>query len=126
MAKKRRTASSKKEDYPGWAWGVFGLAVGLSVAAAVWVSGQQARYAERQQLAVADHAMDNRAADNRPVTAGVAPGDSSNLDDNGEMPVAAEPQQSRFSFYEMLPNFEVIVAEEDPDVAVDDEIEHGR
>jgi len=36
--KKRRPARRKKQqEYPGWVWMVFGLAIGLSVAFAVYV-----------------------------------------------------------------------------------------
>jgi cell division protein FtsN len=45
------------------------------------------------------------------------------LDDNEETPAAeqpvAEPEESRFTFYDMLPNFEVIIPEQEPDVSVD-------
>ena len=32
---------------------------------------------------------------------------------------AAEETESRFTFYDMLPNFEVVIPEQEPDVAVD-------
>ena len=44
-------------------------------------------------------------------------------------PVAAEPEPEeqpedpRFTFYDMLPNFEVVIPEEEPDVAVDRELQ---
>ena len=45
------------------------------------------------------------------------------LDDNGEMATgesdAKEPTEQRFTFYDMLPNFEVIIPEQEPDVAAD-------
>lgn len=45
------------------------------------------------------------------------------LDYNGENEEAgaskAEPKKSRFDFYELLPNFEVVIPEEDPEVAAD-------
>ena len=44
------------------------------------------------------------------------------LDDNGEVEAAEpEPKESRFTFYDMLPNFEVIIPEQEPDVEVDTE-----
>lgn len=96
---KRR--ASARQDYPGWLYGVFGLAIGLSVAAAVWFS-------------------DRRAT---PVPASPEPASmESALDDNEkavppaatrDMPVEQEPKKSRFDFYEMLPAFEVEVTEEE-------------
>ena len=45
------------------------------------------------------------------------------LDDNEETPAAeqpvAEPEESLVTFYDMLPNFEVIIPEQEPDVSVD-------
>ena len=96
MAKKRRrrSSSSKRsnDEYPGWAWGVFGLAVGLSVAAAVWVSDRS-----KPAATVAEE----------PVVAAPAPADAAAYDDNGEdQPVAVvEPgryvlQAGSFSTYD--------------------------
>jgi cell division protein FtsN len=81
---------------------MFGLALGLSVAAAVWFS-------------------DRRAAP-APAPAREPASMESALDDNGETAAAAtdepdkpgeEPKKSRFDFYEMLPAFEVEVTEEE-------------
>lgn len=105
MAKRRKSKSRtrKKQDYPGWAYGLFGLAVGLSVAAAVWVN-------------------DRRAID-VPVAAMREPASLDNaLDNNGEaaeLATAEEPKKSRFEFYEMLPKFEVVIPEQDTEVAAD-------
>lgn len=112
MARKKRKRSTQKsakdENYPGWAWGVFGLAVGLSVAAAIWVS-------------------DRRAAPATPVTAApvaeqpaVATAPPANYDNNGEF-ADPEPDKkvSRFDFYTMLPEAEVLVTDVDPDIAAD-------
>ena len=46
------------------------------------------------------------------------------LDDNGETGTAAPPpveetKDPRFTFYDMLPNFEVVIPEEEPDVSLD-------
>lgn len=96
--KRRSTRKKKKEEYPGWAWGIWGLAIGLSVAAAIWVSDRRGQAIE--------------------ATAERDPASLANpLDDNGE--VAAADVEPRFTFYDMLPNFEVIIPEEDPEVAQD-------
>ena len=99
--KRRSTRTKKKDEYPGWAWGVWGLAIGLSVAAAIWVSDRRGQPIET-----------------------VATRDLANsLDSNGELvaqaDVATEPKKNRFDFYDMLPNFEVIIPEEDPEVSQD-------
>ena len=45
------------------------------------------------------------------------------LDENGDSPAAdttgAKAAKGRFEFYDMLPNFEVIIPEQEPDVAAD-------
>jgi cell division protein FtsN len=97
---KRSSRSRKKHEYPGWAWGIWGLAIGLSVAAAVWVSDRRAQ----------------------PVPSQVATQEST-FDNNGEKEVPGEAQTEsktkRFEFYDILPLFEVIIPEEDPEVAAD-------
>ena len=45
MAKKRgkrRRTTSTKQEYPGWLWMIFGLAIGLSVALAIYVRDKEA------------------------------------------------------------------------------------
>ncbi len=108
MAKKRgkrRRKSSPKQEYPGWVWMIFGLAIGLSVAFAIYVrDGQPApQPAAARQPASLESAIDD--AGEKPVAAANAP--------------AEEPQESRFTFYDMLPNFEVVIPEQEPDVKAD-------
>lgn len=109
MAKKRRrrrsTRSKKKQEYPAWLWMLFGLSLGLSVAFAVYVKDRQPAVTQ--------------AAAPQPASMQAA------LDDNGESPASAdaEPAKNRFTFYDMLPNFEVIIPEQEPDVAADVERE---
>jgi cell division protein FtsN len=111
MAKKRskrRRKSSSKQEYPGWVWMVFGLAIGLSVAFAIYVrDGQPApQPAATRQPASLESAIDENG-------------------ENGEKALATtnapaeEPQESRFTFYDMLPNFEVVIPEQEPDVRAD-------
>lgn len=108
---RRSTRRKKQNEYPGWVWMIFGLAIGLSVAFAVYVKDRGpvvAEAATRQQPASLQNA----------------------LDDNGEAPetkadssVAAdvEPAEKRFDFYDMLPAFEMIISDEAP--AVDEDVE---
>lgn len=107
MAQRRRRRSSrskKKQEYPGWLWMMFGLSLGLSVAFAVYVKDRQP--AEPDPKAVSQPASLQSV-----------------LDDNGESAadesVATERAEKRFTFYDMLPNFEVIIPEQEPDVAAD-------
>ncbi len=107
MAKRRQRRSSqrkKQSEYPGWLWMVFGLAIGLSVAFAVYVKDREPGV----QLA---------STTQQPASL------QGTLDNNGEAevvePVAAEPAKKRFDFYDMLPAFEMIIADDEPDVDID-------
>jgi len=107
MAKRRKKRSSRRQtnnEYPGWLWMVFGLAIGLSVAFAVYVKDRE------PELTVA-------AAQPEPASP------QSTLDDNGESAgdVTEEPElpKSRFDFYTMLPAFEMIITDDEPDVDAD-------
>ena len=108
MAKKRKhrrkKSTRKQQDYPGWGWMLFGLAIGLSVAFAIYVR-------DRQPAATV-------ARDAAPASL------ESAIDDNNETPReqgAEEPeeQEGRFTFYNVLPNFEVVIPDQEPDVTVD-------
>ena len=107
MAKRRKKRSSRRKtnnEYPGWLWMIFGLAIGLSVAFAVYVK---------------DREPDTTVALAQPEPASL----KGTLDDNGESAGAAteEPEspKSRFDFYTMLPAFEIIITDEEPDVDED-------
>lgn len=112
MAKRKRRRSTRKkqqeQEYPGWAWGAFGLAVGLSVAAAVWVS-------DRRPPAPVANTIE-AATPPQPAPASAA----SAYDDNGELaPEPPDEKVSRFDFYTMLPKAEVIVTDVEPEIAAD-------
>jgi hypothetical protein len=106
MAKRRKKRSSRRKtrnEYPGWLWMMFGLSIGLSVAFAVYVK---------------DRKPDTTVAVAQPEPASL----QGALDDNSEGSGAAtEPPKSRFDFYTMLPAFEMIITEDEPDV--DEDIE---
>lgn len=86
-------------------WMLFGLGVGLSVALAIFMKDRE------PAVAVQDAA---------PVPASLA----NTIDSNNEPATAlpAEPPERRFDFYDMLPNFEVIIPEQEPDVSQDKEL----
>lgn len=100
--KRRSSRASKKQEFPGWLWMLFGLAIGLSVAFAVYMQDKQP--------------VDSAAA-NSPAPAAVAPVQ----DNNGEAPATAdaERKENRFTFYDLLPNFVVEIPEQQPEVAAD-------
>ena len=81
---------------------LFGLAVGLSVALAIFLNARKPR--DDVPLAVPEPAS---------VRA-----ESLTIDNNGEANDAVD-EEPRFSFYDMLPNFEVVIPEDEPDVSVD-------
>jgi cell division protein FtsN len=99
--RKRKPATRKKQqEYPGWVWMLFGLGIGLSVALAIYMK------------------------DREPVSAAPAPTPASMAnavaeDSEAETAAAEEQPERRFDFYDMLPNFEVIIPEQEPDVRPD-------
>jgi cell division protein FtsN len=100
--KRKRKPVRKNEEYPGWMWMLFGLAVGLSVAFAIY----------------------QKDMNERPATQALSPQPASLAASMEPQPAAAEPvakeaEESRFTFYDMLPKFEVIIPEEEPDVSRD-------
>ena len=103
MAKRRRRPA-KKQGVSPVASMLFGLAVGLSVAVAVYVKDRE------------DPAGGPSAPNPTPASM------QSALDDNGEGaagPIAAqtaptEKEEPRFTFYTLLPDFEVVTRDEEP------------
>lgn len=91
---KRKSRSRKKQnEYPSWVWMLFGLAIGLSVAFAIYVK---------------DREPGQTAANDSPEPASM----QSAIDDNGEVAIAEAPEErpkERFDFYKMLPAFEIDV-----------------
>lgn len=103
---RRSTKRKQQTAYPGWLWMLFGLAIGLSVAFAVYVKDN-----ESQQV----------AAIPAPQPASM----QSSIDYNAEPEVVAEeavePAEKRFDFYDMLPLAELTIEDEAP--VVNDDIE---
>ncbi len=91
---------------------LFGLAIGLSVAFAIYMRDQD-RDGSPQPAAQQPASMESPMQTSPPI--------SEPEPETGAPPAAgAEP---RFSFYNMLPNFEVVIPEEEADVSLDQEIE---
>jgi cell division protein FtsN len=111
MAKRRRSTRRSSGISPVVAM-LFGLAVGLSVAFAVYMQ---------------DRRPDEAAA--RPEPASM----QSSLDENGELGAGARPPEAtpadaaaeqekevrRFTFYDILPNFEMVTPDEEPASSTD-------
>lgn len=110
-SKRRRSTANKKQEYPGWVWMLFGLAIGLSVAFAIYVRDREPAppAAAARQPASLESAIDRNGED--------APG--AELPAESPEEPSAETQESRFTFYDMLPNFEVVIPEQEPDVTAD-------
>lgn len=105
--KKRRSTRKKKQaDYPGWTWMLFGLAIGLSVAFAIYVKDREPVTevaTAAQEPASMQSSLDNNS-ESRPVDEKVA-----------------EPKEKRFDFYDMLPAFEMVVETDKP--AINEDLE---
>lgn len=104
MARRRQRRTSA-DEYPGWAWMLFGLAIGLSVAFAIYVNGQRSDR-ERQPVAQEPASMTEPVREEAPARQSAAA-------------KVEEPPPSRFDFYDMLPNFEVIIPEQEKEVSTD-------
>lgn len=84
---------------------LFGLAIGLSVALAIYVNGRNTSVSTQpvaQEPASLSTPMNEAAPADEEVTAGTE-----------------EPPKPRFDFYKMLPNFEVIIPEQEKEVSTD-------
>ena len=103
---KRKTRGSRRRPKnaptPGWLWMIFGLAIGLSVAWAVYVS---------------DRRPERVASQNRSEPASIKSDATEQQAASAAQPLPKE--RRRFDFYEMLPNYEVVIPEQERDVQPD-------
>ena len=103
--RKARRSPQKQQDYPGWMWMLFGLAIGLSVAFAIFMKDREAdvpvRTAAQQPASMASTIEQSVQT--------VEPADAE----------PEEPAEQRFDFYEMLPNFEVVIPDQETNVSRD-------
>lgn len=90
----RRTAS---QGMPGWVWMLFGLAVGLAVAAAVWFN---------------DHRPPAAAGPAPTPASAPPPAETGRAASTRSTPRSDPAPASRYDFYEMLPNQKFVVAPE--------------
>ncbi|HEX7718410.1 MAG TPA: SPOR domain-containing protein [Woeseiaceae bacterium] len=104
MGKRKGRSQSETAEYPGWLWMLFGLAIGLSVAFAIYMNGRNARVATRPPVVEPASMVDTT----------IEPASATPRQD-GEL----QPPPQRFDFYDMLPSFEVIIPEQESDVSSD-------
>lgn len=102
--KRRSTRSKQQAEYPGWLWMIFGLAIGLSVAFAVYVNDKEPGI---------------QVAAKQPEPASM----QSTIGENNETAITALPEEAvaedRFDFYKMLPAFEIIIDSDEPEADED-------
>ncbi|MES1945058.1 hypothetical protein PC39_13112 [Salinisphaera sp. PC39] len=91
----RPAAKRRNDGPPGWVWLVCGVCLGLVVAAGVYVFG---RAGGMSGLTITTVDSDNPPAERRPA----------GKDGGGD-----KKSEPRFAFYEMLPNYEVVIPEEE-------------
>ncbi len=106
---KRKRSTTKKQQYPGWLWMMFGLAIGLSVAFAIYVKDSEPA---RPQAASTPSAVDDNGESAVPPGASVDP----------EPEAEPEPElekEKRFTFYDLLPAAEFVVPENAPTETAD-------
>lgn len=99
-AKRKKQTATKGAGIPGWVWLFCGLCIGLVVAAGVYVFG---RPAGNPGIQVSD------------VPAAVDPESSTQSDQDGDARKTeqSKDKKARFDFYKMLPNYEVVIPEEE-------------
>jgi cell division protein FtsN len=124
----RRNHSRRKESAPGWVWMSFGLGLGLLVAIGVYL---RAPSAATTPAAAAVQPAAARSAPSNPAPRSETPADAGRdaRDRATQGAVAGEGRDargratpgavagSRFSFYEVLPEFEVVVPDDDKPAA---------
>ncbi|MGI9232875.1 MAG: SPOR domain-containing protein [Woeseiaceae bacterium] len=110
--KKRRTSRKKQSEYPPFLWMLFGLAIGLSVAFAVYVKSNEP--VEATQVAAPQPAsLQSTLDDNNETVATLRPDKES--DEEHEK----EAGDRRFTFYDILPNFEMVTPDTTPAIEAD-------
>jgi cell division protein FtsN len=95
MASRRRSRKRASETTPGWVWMLFGLGLGLLVALGAYVSEGRLPRRPEPKTPPAPQAQ----------------------------PRASQPDadtETRFDFYDMLPNFEVVIPEVESQARPDD------
>jgi len=100
MARRNRN-SRDKESAPGWVWMLFGLSMGLMVAIVAYLRAPGLPTGELATASAATRPASEPAAQRETPRATRAATQQ------------AAPAENRFEFYEILPQFEVVVPEDD-------------
>jgi len=96
-----KTRKATDPGLPGWAWGLMGLAVGLTVAAVIYL----VQIAAPPGVTPDSASRGPQPAEPASEGAGPSAGEDSKQQEQQE--------EQRFDFYELLPDFEVVVPERD-------------
>lgn len=105
--RRRRPQRARQEAFPGWLWMLFGLSLGLSVAVAIYVKDHRPAAVAADEPSAEPASLKSAIDDNAETGSDKTPGKD------------AAPAENRFTFYDMLPNFEVVIPEQEHDVAAD-------
>jgi cell division protein FtsN len=92
---RRKKAAGKNRGTPAWMWLLTGLLIGLGLAYYLWSKG----YIPQPGVV--------------PSTSGEAATQISPADDEEMAPASAEPPKSRYDFFTVLPEMEVVVPEQE-------------
>ncbi|MBS62970.1 SPOR domain-containing protein [Salinisphaera sp.] len=95
------TKRAKSGGPPGWVWMICGLCIGLTVAAVFYVFARPGGDLAREQIEIAMPEKTGKDESSQSAKA-AAPAEPE-----------AEEEEPRFSFYKMLPNYEVVIPEEE-------------
>ncbi len=102
-ARPTQTKRTKSGGPPGWVWMICGLCIGLTVAAVFYIFARPGGDLAREQIEIATPEKARSSASSQSEKAPAA--------DSAEP--GAEEEEPRFSFYKMLPNYEVVIPEEE-------------
>jgi len=99
----RKTRARRQSSAPsqGWAWGLLGLGIGLSVSAVIYLQNRTPGTATPAAPAIEQKAPSDAGTRKEPAT---------------DAPEETD-QEPRFTFYDVLENFEVVIFEEEAPVA---------
>lgn len=112
MARRRRRTRRNRAPLPGWVWGLAGLGVGLAIAVLVY----QHRGAG-PVTATTKGAPARAATSAQPAASGATPSrDEADPSVAEPSPAAAQAAEeaAQYDFYDILPNFEVVIPDRDP------------
>jgi cell division protein FtsN len=97
---RRNRSSREKESAPGWVWMLFGLGLGLIIAVGVYL---RAPFGTRPGQPAPAAAAAERPASRPTQRVAVAPVERK-----------AQSESNRFQFYDILPQYEVVVGDDPP------------